>query len=399
MNMEAKPSHYAKVRELDVAEAEPSGDTVETTASPGRRDGRVRRLVRTVVILAALGVAAYFTYPWLAARWTHVFLDDARIAGNLVAVSSEVSGRIVTLSVIAGDRVAKGQVLATLDSASVAQELKGLKAQVSGVKSQQNQLRAQQDFIRTQVAAKLDAARAQITAAEAAHASAEATLESAQSQFDRIAALAGRNVVSIQQLEDAEAQLAAATQQERSTAAGIETAKANLQVVEAEEAQIGVLERQIATLDAQIEALTAQIEQKRIDLTKREIRAEFDGVIDSTFVDAGEYVSPGARLLIYHDPENVWVDANVKETDFRNVQIGAPARITVDAYPGREFDGEVVRLGAAATSQFALLPSPNPSGNFTKVTQRLPVRVSIEQRNGLLRPGMMVEVSIDVVDR
>ena len=115
MNMEAKPSHYVKARELDIAEAEPSGDAVETTASPGRRDGRVRRLVRTVVILAALGVAAYFTYPWLEARWTHVFLDDARIAGNLVAVSSEGSGRIATRSVIAGVRVARGQVLATLD--------------------------------------------------------------------------------------------------------------------------------------------------------------------------------------------------------------------------------------------------------------------------------------------
>jgi membrane fusion protein (multidrug efflux system) len=72
--------------------------------------------------------------------------------------------------------------------------------------------------------------------------------------------------------------------------------------------------------------------------------------------------------------------------------------ITVDAYPGREFKGEVVRLGQAATSQFALLPSPNPSGNFTKVAQRLPVRISVEQQDGLLRPGMMVEVTIDAVD-
>ena len=94
----------------------------------------------------------------------------------------------------------------------------------------------------------------------------------------------------------------------------------------------------------------------------------------------------------------VWVDANVKETDFRKLAIGASARITVDAYPNRVFEGDVVRLGEAATSQFALLPSPNPSGNFTKVTQRLPVRISIDQQDGLLRPGMMVEVSIDVVD-
>ena len=154
-------------------------------------------------------------------------------------------------------------------------------------------------------------------------------------------------MLSAQQLEDSDARLAAATQQERLTAAGILTARANL-------------------------------------------------VIDSTFIDAGEYVSPGTRLLIYHDPSTVWVDANVKETDFRRLTAGAPAQIAIDAYPNREFRGEVVRIGEAATSQFALLPSPNPSGNFTKVTQRLPVRISIEQQDGLLRPGMMVEVSIDV---
>jgi membrane fusion protein (multidrug efflux system) len=116
------------------------------------------------------------------------------------------------------------------------------------------------------------------------------------------------------------------------------------------------------------------------------------------FVDTGEYVSPGTRLLIYHDPSRIWVDANVKETDFRRLRPGAPAKIKVDAYPGLVVEGRILRLGHAATSQFALLPSPNPSGNFTKVTQRLPVRIAIEQKDGMLRPGMMVDVGIDVVD-
>lgn len=391
MNMEAKPSQFA----------EPEGaavDFVEEPTAATKKNGSGRRFVRMAAILAMLGVVAYFTYPWLAARWTHVFLDDARIAANMIAVSSEVSGRIASLPVIAGDKVVRGQVLATIDSASASQELKGLEAQVTGVKSQQNQLRSQQGFVRGQIAAKLQAAQAQIAAAQASHAAAEAALENAQSQFDRVNALAGQNVLSAQQLDDSNARLAAATQQERLTAAGILTAGANLEVVKAEEAQIGVLDQQIATLDAQVETLSAQIEQKRIDLARRNIRAEFDGVIDSTFIDAGEYVSPGTRLLIYHDPSTVWVDANVKETDFRRLTDGAAAQISIDAYPDREFRGEVVRIGEAATSQFALLPSPNPSGNFTKVTQRLPVRISIEQQDGLLRPGMMVEVSIDVVD-
>jgi len=248
MNMEAKPSQFSGTEHA-------AAGTVETSPATKKKSGRGRRFVRTAAILAMLGVVAYFTYPWLAARWTHVFLDDARIAANMIAVSSEVSGRIASLPVIAGDKVVRGQVLATIDSASASQELKGLEAQVTGVKSQQNQLRSQQGFVRGQIAAKLQAAQAQIAAAQASHAAAEAALKNAKSQFDRVNALAGKNVVSAQQLDDSNARLAAATQQERLTAAGILTAGANLEVVKADEAQIGVLDQQIATLDAQVETL------------------------------------------------------------------------------------------------------------------------------------------------
>ena len=359
-----------------------------------RRGGKLPLLIALAAVVA-LGVVAW---PWIAARWTHVAINDARIAANLVTVSSEVSGRVTSVPVIAGDRVARGQLLATIDGEQAALELKALDAQIAGVASQQDQLRAQQEMIRAQVEAKLAAGRTQVVAAESAHRAGEATLANARSRFERISRLAESNITSEQVREEAQAALTLAQEQERATAAGIETAKANIEVAQSEAAQVAVIERQIATLDAQKEALVAQREQKGVDLARREIRAGFDGVVDSTFIDAGEYVSPGTRLLIYHDPELVWIDANVKETDFARVKLGAPATVTVDAYPAMEFRGEVERLGEAATSQFALLPSPNPSGNFTKITQRLPVRVSIDQKDGLLRPGMMVEVSVDVVD-
>ena len=101
---------------------------------------------------------------------------------------------------------------------------------------------------------------------------------------------------------------------------------------------------------------------------------------------------------MYHAAENVWIDANVKETEFSKIHLGAKANITVDAFPGQTFEGEVIGMGGAATSQLALLPSPNPSGNFTKVTQRLPIRVSIDADGVDLRPGMMVEIYVDVAD-
>jgi membrane fusion protein (multidrug efflux system) len=113
-----------------------------------------------------------------------------------------------------------------------------------------------------------------------------------------------------------------------------------------------------------------------------------------TFVRKGENVSPGQRIAMFHDPNEIWVEANVKETDIGLLTPGMKADIRVDAYPDKVFAGEVYRIGQAATNKFALLPDPNPSGNFTKITQRLPVRIALTEKDHALRPGMMVEVDI-----
>ena len=100
-----------------------------------------------------------------------------------------------------------------------------------------------------------------------------------------------------------------------------------------------------------------------------------------------------------HNPEDIWIDANVRETDVRKIEVGSSVLISVDAYPDRQFNGTVVHIGSSATSQYALLPNPNPSGNFTKIVQRLPIKIKVEEPNNLLRPGMMVEIDIAVARR
>ena len=152
-------------------------------------------------------------------------------------------------------------------------------------------------------------------------------------------------------------------------------------------AQVEVLERRAAEIDA-------RIRRQRLDLEDRTVRSPLKGVIDRTFVEPGEYVGPGQRLLLMHDPAVVWVETNIKETQLRRLAIGQKVRVHVDAYPDDDFEGTIERIGNAATSTFALLPTPNPSGNFTKITQRVPVRIAIAQRDARLRPGMMVEVRI-----
>lgn len=372
----------------------PTGESGNIRKEPfwRRRSLRIAGLgIFTALALAVIG-------HWLVQRWTHVSINDSRIAANLVTVSSEVSGLVTGIPVVGGQAIKKGALLVRIDRADAELAVAALEAQIAGIGAQQEQLRTEQAMLRDQIARKLDAGEAQIAASEALHSVAEAKLKNARLTFERVKALTGRQVAAQQQLDQAEADLTTAEQEERSASAGIRTAEANLAVTHAEEAQIAVLDRQIAVLETQKNAQLAERDRMKLEVAHGTIAADFDGVVDSTFIDAGEYVAPGTRLLIYHDPSAIWIDANVKETDFDRLKLGAPAEITVDAYPGRTFTGKVVRLGEAATSQFALLPSPNPSGNFTKITQRLPIRISIDQQDGLLRPGMMVEVSVDVVD-
>ncbi len=315
----------------------------------GRSPSR-RMLVVAAVIVAviAAGVA------WLHARAGRVSTNDARIAADVIAVSSEAAGRIVQLDVKAGDQVKKGQVLVRIEPRDAQYSLAEIDANIANLRAQRAQLLAQQSLV--------------------------------------------RNTVGKSRFEEDQARLRAAEQTAVRARAAISGAKAGAEVTQTGLQQVEVIAAQIAGVDAQIDALAARREQQRLDLGRRQIVAAFDGVVDQTVVDPGEYVSPGSRILLYHDPHTVWVDVNVKETEFRKLKVGAPAKVRVDAYPGRTFAAKIQRLGGAATSQFALLPNPNPSGNFTKVTQRLPVRLAITQQQNLLRPGMMAEVTIDAAD-
>jgi len=207
----------------------------------------------------------------------------------------------------------------------------------------------------------------------------------------------------------------------RTAVAEVQAARNKLAEAQAERTQLDVLDSKLAKLQFQESELRAQIARQKLDLADRNIRAPLSGVIDKTFVDIGEYVTPGQRLVLLHDPEEIWVEANVKETQVRKLRIGQRVEVFVDAYPGpgmvdailgmfgvdpadnddadAGFVGHVIAIGNSTTAEFALLPSPNPSGNFTKITQRLPVRIAIDQKDRKLRPGMMVEVSIDIRDK
>jgi membrane fusion protein (multidrug efflux system) len=345
-----------------------------------------------IVAVIAAGVA------WLHARAGRVSTNDARIAADIIVVSSEAAGRIVQLDVKAGDQVKKGQVLVRIEPRDAEYSLAEIDADIANLRAQRAQLMAQQSLVRNTVGNQAGVSSASVATARADYLTRQAELAVARSSFQRTQILYGNGLVAKSRFEEDQARLRAAEQAAVRAGAAITGAKASAEVTRTGLQQVEVIAKQIAGVNAQMDALAARREQQRLDLGRRQIMAAFDGVVDQTVVDPGEYVSPGSRILLYHDPHTVWVDVNVKETEFRKLKVGAPAKVKVDAYPGRTFAAKVQRLGGAATSQFALLPNPNPSGNFTKVTQRLPVRLAITQQQNLLRPGMMAEVTIDAAD-
>lgn len=369
---------------------------VDKPAPPPRRSRT--RWTRLIVIGGMVAVAIWLAAPWLAARFKQVRINDARIAAKVVTISSEVDGRVTAMPVLVGDAVEEGELVAAIDRALSQPQLDAVLSRLAATDAQLAELRARKVLLEKQISARRDAALAGIAAAVANHEASLAGLTNARARHERAIKLAEQNITSQQTLDESQAALDTATQQERAAFAAIESARASLAIVEADGEQMNVLESQIASVLAGRVGTEADRTLMEIDLAHRTITARFDGIIDGTFVDVGEYVTPGTRIAMYHAPEDIWIDANVKETEYGRIHVGSKASITVDAFSGRTFEGEVIAMGGAATSQLALLPSPNPSGNFTKVTQRLPIRVSIDAADTELRPGMMVEVYVDVAD-
>ncbi len=355
------------------------------------RRGPSRNLVIVVVVLAA--ALAFGAYE-VRERTLYLHEEDARIRADMVTVASRVAGWIVRRPVEEGQAVEPGTVLVALDQRDAALALTELKAQLDAVTADKARLGADTDLARAQTETRLQAARAELDSAAVTVSSLEPQLKLAQSELARTARLYEQKMASQAARDQAEAQLQRIEREHRIARAKLRGAEAKVKQAAAERAQLEVLAAQRQVLDQREAELAAKLARQRLDLEDRIVRSPSKGVVDRTFVEPGEYVTPGQRLLLMHDPASVWVEANIKETQLRRLAVGQKVEVHVDAYPEPELEGRVERIGHSATSSFALLPTPNPSGNFTKVTQRVPVRISIAQRDGRLRPGMMVEVRI-----
>ena len=351
-----------------------------------------RYLVVGLLVAFILGLGGREAYI----RYIFVYEYDARVAGTLITISSRVAGWVTEFPVAEGDALKKGETLIKIDDRDSKLIIRQYQAQQRALNAEQTRLEAQRELIDQQTHSRYVTQLSVLNASRAEVQSYEPQLELAVTELARARKLYQQKVVPKQVLDQAVADEQKLQSQVLMSQARRAASKAKLKEAQADRAELLVLDSQLGIVEAEIEELAVKIDQKALDVADRTIKSTIPGVVDRTFADVGEYVQPGQRLLLIHDPSKIWVDANIKETQIRNVKVGQTVKLTVDAYPDQEFVGKVFAIGNAATSEFALLPTPNPSGNFTKITQRLRVRVRVEKTDTVLRPGMMAEIYIDI---
>ena len=357
-----------------------------------RRHLKLQHIVAAIVIVAGGTWGATEIHQ----RVTHVYEYDARISADLITVSSRVAGWVTDIAVAEGQSITTRQVLVQIDSRESQLRLRELEARKNRVKADRARYGQERRLIDEQTRTRYQTLLSARGAAEATLASLAPQLELAKGDLTRADSLFKKKVIPRRQLDEARTTMRKIEGDYRKAVAGLQEARARLQEAKADRARLDVLDGEIEMLKHEEAELQAKADQQQLDYSDRTIRAPLNGVVDKTFVEEGEYVTPGQRLAIVHNPQRIWVEANIKETDIRKLKIGQRVEVLVDAYPDEKFVGEIAVIGSSTTGEFALLPTPNPSGNFTKITQRLPVRIALNQKNGKLRPGMMVEVNIDI---
>ena len=424
---------------------------------PTRRSKRwLFFLPLTILVFAAMG---YFGLDWWLYSLSHVSTDDARVKGTLITVSPRVAGRLTSVLIEQGQPIQQGEVIARIQQddylaqatlseaaleaaesqlASAALELELTQAVAAGeiersdavLGASESQLAeaekaagVESDIVQADLrekAAAVEEARAHLLSAKVNQDMAEAELRRANQLFDDGIVATEQRDQTAAAYDHAKAQYQSAQETLNKSMALLERATADSQRVQllqenirtqqrkvkesaalkslalAEQQRVKMQEEVLKTLRAKVKEAQAKLDLAQLRLAETVITSPVDGVVSQAIADPGEHIQPGQPIAIVNDPQDVWVEANIEETEIRKVQIGQAVDLDVDAYPQRKFAGQVIQVGAATRSEFAIIPAGSASAHFIKVTQRLPVKIAVDNREGLLKPGMMVVVGIRV---
>jgi membrane fusion protein, multidrug efflux system len=347
------------------------------TAEP--KSGKRRVIMMGVGLLLALAAAGYATHYYLVGRFL-VSTDDAYVRANNTMLGARVSGHIVEILPRDNALVAKGEVIFRIDDGDYRIAVDAARTKI-----------ATQEATIARIGRQVAAQQSAVEQAEANLVSAEAGMKRAGLDYDRQQALNTKGFASHATFEQSEAARDQGEAGVKAAQAAFDAARDNVEVTKAQQVEA----------QAQLAELKTSLAKAERDLDFATVRAPVDGTFSNRLVNTGDFVAVGQRLGNVVPLDDVYIDANFKETQLKRIRPGQPVTITVDAYGHRKFKGYVDSISPAAGSVFTLLPPDNATGNFTKIVQRLPVRVRVPKevaRQNLLRAGMSVEATVDTID-
>ena len=354
--------------------------------APPVRKRSLRSFILPLVILAAFGYAASAGWHWFTEGRFIVSTDDAYVGAPTAIISAKVSGHVVAVPVTNNQPVHAGDLLARIDDGDYRLAVEAARNKIASQEATMDRIQRQIDAQASLIAQ----AEAQVVATRAQWQGAEAEQQRAALEYDRSEKMAQTSFGSQQRLEQAAADrsrtlaaMASAQATAQAAVAALAGAHATLDVLQAQKVEAERVRRELVTA----------AEKAERDLSFTELRAPFDGVVGNKSVEVGQLAQPGVRLMALVDPDRAYVDANFKETQLEAIRPGQKVDVAVDLLGGRSIAGVVTSISPATGSQFSLLPPDNATGNFTKVVQRVPVRIALPP-GALRQTGLMAGLSV-----
>jgi len=394
---------------------------------------------RIRIAIGAVVIAGLATSAWLWATAGRETTDDAQVDAHVTPIAPRVGGTVIEVPVKENVQVEAGTVLAVLDPRDYQVALEKARAELATAEADAAVAKVNVPITSTAATSNVSTARGGVEQAEASVDQAQRGIEGAnarlvtaqarqreaeanatrtakdverfqgllakdeipQQQYDAaVAAADGARAAADSarsQVQEAQSGIQVAQSQLAQARAGSSQATAQLQNAQSAPQQVEAIRARAASADAKVMQQRAAVQQAELNLQYAIVKAPTKGIVSKKGIEVGQVVQPGQPLMALIPLDDVWVTANFKETQLRDIQPGQPAIVEVDAYGGREFKGHVESLAAATGSRFSLLPPENATGNFVKVVQRVPVHIAIDEKQDaqqLLRPGMSVTAKV-----
>ncbi len=371
-------------------------DETPAPAADPQEAKRPRTWPMRLVLLLVLVAGLVWGGRWVVWRIGHVTTNAGFVEAEIANVAPQVAGKILAVRVVEGQELHKGDPLVEIDPSEQERRVEQVQATVATARAGVEQARQGLLLARRRVPAAIAAARAMVAAARTQVAKARSSRDRWGRQLTRFQALIDEHAVGRARFEEVETAAVAAGADLKAAQAQVRLAEARLAEAEAARTTIGQAEAAVATGQEQVRQAEAAVAQAHLALAWCTIRAPMDGVVARRLAEVGDLATPGRPVIGLYDPASRYVEARFEETKLRHLAVGKAVELRVDRLPGVDLTGRITLLGPASAAAFALIPRDITAGEFTKVTQRVPVRITIDDLadHPELVPGLSVEVVV-----